>query len=85
MPKDNKSSSSSGSSAVAVVATPEVKEYTFDCATCGQKWSFKINRSGVKRCKDCAEIRRALNGFLNRGITVKDLMARVESVLATSE
>jgi len=67
------------------VSTSEPKEYTFKCDTCGVDWSFKINRAGPKRCKDCTEIRRSLNGFVSRGISLKDLKERIEKILSALE
>ena len=86
MPKDTSSSSSNGTVAAAVATvepvTPEPKSYEFNCATCGVPWSFKINRSGPKRCYDCTELRRFLNGLLHRGVTVVDLKKRIDSILS---
>lgn len=88
MPKDVGSSSSSSSIATVtpivtvVPVTVEPKSYEFDCATCGVPWSFKINRSGPKRCYDCTELRRFLNGLLHRGVTIVDLKKRVNSILS---
>ena len=46
------------------------KGYTFECAGCGKQWTHKVkNTSGL--CKDCVELRRAVQGFLNKGLYTK--------------
>ena len=46
------------------------KGYKFECGGCGKEWEHKVkNTSGL--CKGCVELRRAVQGFLNKGLYKK--------------
>ena len=42
----------------------------FNCGGCGKAWTHKVkNTSGL--CKECVEVRRAVRGFLKKGMYTK--------------
>ena len=46
------------------------KGYSFECGGCGKQWTHKVkNTSGL--CKGCVELRRSVQGFLNKGLYSK--------------
>ena len=53
----------------------------FDCAVCGVEWESKVNRQGARYCGTCVELRRSLNGFVNRGLTVEEVKTRATKIL----
>lgn len=54
-------------------------EYKCDC--CGKTFTSKVERKGDKLCLDCIELRRALKGFLNRGLTKEQVLSRATKLL----
>jgi transcription elongation factor Elf1 len=58
----------------------EEKGQRFNCGVCGVEWSSKVKRSGVRLCEVCVELRRSLNGFVNR-IGLEEVRVRVEKIL----
>ena len=61
------------------------KGQTFNCGICNVEWSSKVKRAGVRLCAECVEIRRALNGFVRRGLEVKDVKIRAQKALEMLE
>jgi len=57
------------------------KGQRFNCGICGKEWSSLVKRSGVRLCKTCVELRRAVNTFLGRGVEVEDLKERIAKIL----
>ena len=59
----------------------EVKGQKFDCGVCGREWESKVKRSGLRLCVECVEMRRAVNGFVKRGLELGDVNVRLEKVV----
>ena len=57
----------------------KVVEMKCDC--CGVKFESGRNRVGEKLCKDCVELRRALKGFLKRGLSEVEVLKRGKKML----
>lgn len=58
----------------------QVKGYKFNCAGCGVEWEHKVKRtSGL--CKTCVELRRAVQAFINKGLSKADVMERLGKTL----
>ena len=56
------------------------KGYKFKCAGCGIAWEHKVKKtSGL--CKVCVELRRAVQSFINKGLTKVEVMTRLDKVL----
>ena len=51
------------------------------CDCCGKQFISNRARSGEKLCKDCVELRRALKGFLKRGLEAAEIMKRGRKML----
>ena len=62
--------------------TEKKEPVVFPCAVCGVAWESKIKRAGPRLCSTCVELRRSINGFLNRGlIDVYDLEERLATIV----
>ena len=57
-------------------------EIACKCACCRKDFTSYANRAGERLCKDCVELRRALKGFLKRGLTGAEVMKRGKKLLA---
>jgi methionyl-tRNA synthetase len=57
------------------------KEIGYRCEVCGRQFSSGRERKGEKLCVDCIELRRALKGFLKRGLTEAQILERARKVL----
>jgi len=51
------------------------------CECCGTQFISNRARSGEKLCKDCVELRRALKGFLKRGLGAAEVLKRGRKML----
>ena len=52
------------------------KVITYKCDECHVAFDSRKVREGDKLCKDCIEIRRALKGFIKRGLTAETIVKR---------
>ena len=51
------------------------------CGCCGKGFESKVERKEERLCKDCVELRRALKGFLKRGLEAKEVVKRGRKLL----
>ena len=54
---------------------------TYKCQCCGKEFVSNRARSGEKLCVDCVELRRALKGFLKRGLVEAEVLKRSKKLL----
>ena len=59
----------------------EKKVVECKCGCCGVKFESGVARGGERLCKDCVELRRALKGFLKRGLEPVEVMKRGRKLL----
>lgn len=58
----------------------QAKGYKFECKGCGVEWEHKVkNTSGL--CKNCVELRRAVQGFLNKGLYTKEKALEILAIV----
>lgn len=56
-------------------------ELTYKCDCCGIKFLSHRARQGEKLCQNCVELRRALKGFLKRGLSEAEVLKRAKKML----
>lgn len=67
---------------VAAGVEPKVKKVVMmKCDCCGRTFESGRERKGEKLCVDCVELRRALKGFLKRGLSEAEVMKRSKVLL----
>ena len=54
---------------------------TYKCSCCGKEFGSYVNKAGERLCKDCVELRRALKGFLKRGLQPAEVLKRGKKLL----
>ena len=54
---------------------------TYKCDCCGADFESRRVRSGDKLCLDCIELRRALKGFIGRGLSPEEVIKRSHDLL----
>ena len=59
-------------------------EITYTCDCCGQQFISHRARQDEKLCQDCVELRRALKGFLKRGLSEDELIKRGQKLLGVA-
>jgi len=59
----------------------QVKVVDYKCDCCGKAFISHRNRAGEKLCQDCVELRRALKGFLKRGLSEAEILKRGKAML----
>ena len=59
--------------------TKKVVDYKCDC--CKAAFISNRNRTGEKLCVDCVELRRALKGFVKRGLSEVTVASRAKKLL----
>ena len=57
------------------------KVVKMQCDCCGKGFESGRERKGEKLCVDCVELRRALKGFLKRGLSKVEVMKRSKKLL----
>lgn len=57
------------------------KEIGYTCECCGATFNSGRERKGEKLCVNCIELRRALKGFVKRGLTEAEILKRAKIVL----
>lgn len=60
-------------------------EITYECECCGKSFISGRARQGEKLCVDCIEIRRALKGFLKRGLNEAEILKRGRKLLGVKK
>lgn len=56
------------------------KGYDFKCGGCGISWHHKVKKtSGL--CVECVGLRRAVQSFINKGLSKVTVMERLEKLL----
>lgn len=66
----------------------EVKEKTlgtYKCGCCGTEFGSYVNKAGPRLCQNCVELRRALKGFLKRGLSAAEVMKRGKKLLGNGK
>lgn len=63
----------------AVEQKSKQQEYVCDC--CGKKFTSNRVRQGEKLCVDCVELRRALKGFIKRGLSAAEVLKRGKKLI----
>ena len=66
----------------APVALRQRVELEYECESCGSKFLSHRARQGEKFCVVCVELRRALKGFLKRGLSEDQILERSQKLLA---
>lgn len=56
-------------------------QVTYSCDCCGAKFISNRARQGEKLCVNCIELRRALKGFLKRGLSAAEVMKRGKKLI----
>ena len=51
------------------------------CGCCGEEFESHRARTGEKLCADCIGLRRALKGFLKRGLSSEEVLKRGKKLL----
>jgi len=59
----------------------ERKQVSYNCDCCGKEFQSNRERKGEKLCVDCIELRRALKGFLKRGLSEPEVLKRAKKLL----
>jgi hypothetical protein len=62
-------------------AVKEKKIVQYSCDCCGRAFESGRARQGEKLCVDCIEIRRALKGFVKRGLSEAEVLKRGQLLL----
>lgn len=57
------------------------QQHTYKCDCCGKDFVSNRARQGEKLCVDCVELRRALKGFVKRGLTATTVINRAKKLL----
>lgn len=65
--------------------TQEKVAGTYKCNCCGKEFQSKVNKAGDRLCQDCVELRRALKGFLKRGLSEAEVMKRGRKLLGLTK
>jgi len=58
---------------------------TYKCECCGNEFVSHRARTGEKLCSNCIELRRALKGFLKRGLSEAEVLKRGKKLLKTAK
>jgi len=56
-------------------------ELKMKCDCCGSPFVSKKVRAGDKLCLDCVELRRALKGFVKRGLSKEVILKRAAKMI----
>ena len=56
-------------------------ELKMKCDCCGSPFVSKKVRAGDKLCLDCVELRRALKGFMKRGLSKEVILKRAAKMI----
>ena len=56
-------------------------ELQYKCDACGAQFTSHKTRTGEKLCANCIELRRALKGFLKRGLSSEEVLKRGKKLL----
>lgn len=64
-----------------MVQEKKVVELEMKCECCGRKFVSHRARTGEKLCKDCVELRRALKGFVKRGLSPAEVLKRSKKMI----
>ena len=54
---------------------------SYKCGCCGEEFESHRARTGEKLCANCIELRRALKGFLKRGLSSEEVLKRGKKLL----